>query len=85
MIAATYSGNSHYYLLDRLSKTHPELVSKVESGEMTAHAAAVAAGLRPRTLQMRLDRPENFVRSLRRHGTPEFVAEVGRLIAEGAN
>ncbi|MCD2099566.1 hypothetical protein QNA24_29795 [Rhodococcus qingshengii] len=78
----TYSGNSHYYLLDRLSKTHPELVSKVESGEMTAHAAAVAAGLRPRTLQMRLDRPESFVKSMRRNATPEFIAEVARLLRE---
>lgn len=81
-MTTTYSGNSHHYLLDQLIATHPHLVEQVESGEMSPHKAAVEAGMRPRQLSMRIDDPKRLVASLRRNATPEFVAEVGRLIAE---
>lgn len=39
-------GNSATYTLRRLKRDNPELAEKVIKGEMTAHAAAIAAGIR---------------------------------------
>jgi hypothetical protein len=41
-----FRGTSETYLLRRLKRDHEELAAKVVSGEMSAHAAAIAAGFR---------------------------------------
>lgn len=86
MSAVTYSGNSHYYLLDQLRKRgHHTLADRVESGEISVHKAAKEAGMRPKQISMQFGNPERFVASLRRNGTPEFVAEVTQLLNESTS
>jgi hypothetical protein len=41
-------GNSKSYTLARLKADHEELFARVAKGELTAHAAAIAAGFRKR-------------------------------------
>lgn len=47
-------GNSRAYTLDRLSRERPDLYEQVEAKEMTANAAAIEAGFRPRTISVPL-------------------------------
>lgn len=75
-------GNTHQYVVDRLYRDNRELYDRVIAGELTPHRAAIEAGWRPRQLSVRVDDASRLVASLRRNTTPEFVAEVGRLIAE---
>jgi hypothetical protein len=44
----TRQGTSLAYTLDRLHRTRPDLLAKVEAGEMSANAAAIEAGFRKR-------------------------------------
>ena len=43
---STQHGTTLAYTLDRLSREHPELYAKVAAKELSAHAAAIAAGFR---------------------------------------
>lgn len=45
-------GNSESYLLRRLRRDYPEIVARVESGELSAYAAAVEAGIAHRKIQI---------------------------------
>lgn len=58
-------GNSPEYALRRLKRDEPELAQRVLKGELSAHAAAVQAGFRPRTITVPLD-PEKMARAIRR-------------------
>jgi len=80
-MAKTY-GNTHTYVMERLQRDNHELYGRVLAGELTPHRAAIEAGWRPRQLSVRVDDAARLVASLRRNTTPEFVAEVGRLITE---
>lgn len=64
----------------RLARAHPEQYAAVKSGELSVNAAAVLAGIRPRRISVRLDRPDSIARSLRKHLTPEQVAELRALL-----
>lgn len=77
------NGNSQPYLMDRLYRDNPELHDRVVAGELTPYKAAVIAGWRPKTLSVRIDKAEKVVEALRRHTTPEFMAEIARLINTG--
>jgi hypothetical protein len=67
------------YLLGRLHRDHPALFARVEAGEITAYAASVEAGLRPRKTTIRVDTPENAVRALlRRFTAAELRAALDR-------
>ena len=59
-------GNSETYLLRRLKRERQDLADKVVAGEMSAHAAAVEAGLRPRLLQY-AETVEGFLRGAKKH------------------
>lgn len=58
-------GNDPDYALRRLKRDNPELASRVLRGEISAHAAAVEAGFRPKTITVPLN-PEKMARAIRR-------------------
>jgi hypothetical protein len=66
----------------RLAERAPGEYDDVRRGEKTINAAAVAAGIRPHRISVRLDRPESIARSLRRHMSPEQLSTLARLLTE---
>lgn len=69
---STYSS----YFAERLARDHPEQYARVQRGELSLHAASVAAGFRPRRISVEPDRPAALARVLRRHMKPEQLAEL---------
>jgi hypothetical protein len=67
--------------LRRLRKDAPELHADVLAGRLSAHAAMVQAGYRPRTFTVRADSPASVAATLKRQLTTEQLAEVARLLA----
>ena len=68
-------GNSQAKALRRLRKDRPDLHARVLAGELSAHAAAVAAGFRHHTLSIRADDPRHAAHALRKHyADPEQLA-----------
>ncbi len=67
-------GNSAEQALRRLRKDRPDLHERVLARELSAHAAAVEAGFRPRTATIPIDDPAAIARALRRRLGPEQVA-----------
>lgn len=65
---------------DRLARDHPAEYAAVQSGALSINAAAVLAGIRPRRISVRLDRPESVARSLRKHLTADQMAELVALL-----
>ena len=49
--------------LRRLARSHPDLLARVESGELSAHAAAVQAGIRKPMRSIPVDTPEAAIRA----------------------
>lgn len=68
---------------DRLARDAPEEYEAVRRHEKSINAAAVDAGIRPRRISVRLDRPESVARSLRQHMKPDDIATLARLLQEG--
>lgn len=64
----------------RLARDHPDQYAAVKSGERTINAAAVLAGIRPRRISVRLDAPDAIAKSLRRHLTPDQIAQLIALL-----
>jgi len=62
-------GNSPDYALRRLKRDRPDLAEKVIMGEMSAHAAAVEAGFRNKTVSVRADDAARAAKTLRKHYT----------------
>jgi hypothetical protein len=73
-------GNSESAALRRLRKDRPDLHGQVLNKELTAHAAMVQAGFRPKTFTVRADDPESLAATLRRQLDPEVLAQLKRLI-----
>jgi hypothetical protein len=63
------------YELARLKRDRPDLAAQVVDGDLTAHAAAIQAGIRPRRASIRIDSPTNAVRGLLRHFTAEQISQ----------
>jgi hypothetical protein len=82
---ATRQGNDRSYALDRLEREAPELHAEVVAGNLSAHAAMVKAGFRPKTFTVRADRPDSVARALRKNLTDEQITELRRLLAEGGS
>lgn len=75
-------GTSKDYALRRLRKDAPELHAGVLAGNLSAHAAMVQAGLRPKTFTVRAESADTVVAALRRQLPPDVLAEVaGKLSA----
>lgn len=76
------AGTSSDYALRKLRKDAPDLHAEVLEGNLSAHAAMVKAGFRPKTFTVRADNPESTAQSLRRHMEPEVLRTLARLLAE---
>ena len=68
-------GNTRAYALRRLRKSRPDLHQRVLAGEISPHAAMVAAGFRPKTRSVVLD-PESVARIVIRNFDSEQIAEL---------
>ena len=66
-IAPRPEGTSQAKALRRLRQKRPDLLERVVAGELSAHAAAIEAGFRHRTITVRADDPQHAARILRRH------------------
>lgn len=69
------SGSSAY-IAGRLARDDPERYAAVKAGELSLHAAAVLAGIRPRRFSVSAHDPVSAARSLRRNLPPDVVARV---------
>ncbi len=76
-------GTSKEYALRRLRKDAPELHAEVLAGRLSAHAAMVQAGYRPRTFTVRADSAESVAATLRRRLPADQLAELARLLLKG--
>lgn len=76
-------GTSRDRALRKLRKDAPKLHAEVLAGRISAHAAMVKAGFRPRMFSVRAD-PESAARTLRKHLTPEQLRDLVRqLVGDG--
>lgn len=75
-------GNTQAKALRRLRKDKPELHAEVLAGRLTAHAAMVQAGFRPKTISVPVSRPDSVAAALRKHMTPEQLAQLRALLDE---
>ena len=66
-------GNNQEYTLRRLARDNPALLDKVESGELSANAAAIQAGFRRPTKTIPIDTPASAVRALLRVFSAEEI------------
>jgi len=69
------TGSTRTYSLARLKRDRPDLAALVIAGKMSAHAAAIEAGFRGRTVQ-HAGSVEGFLRAALRHLTPAQRAEL---------
>lgn len=81
VITRTETGTSRGYALQRLRKDAPSLHSEVLAGRISAHAAMVQAGFRPKTISVPVSRPESIAAALRKHLGPDDLARLVALLA----
>ena len=62
-------GRGSNYLIARLKRDDPDLATEVVEGRMSAHAAAVKAGIKKPTATVPVDSAENAIRALLRRFT----------------
>lgn len=79
------SGNSEAAALRRLRKDAPELHARVLADELSAHAAMVQAGYRPKTFTVRATDPDSIARTLKRHMHPDDLRSLAELLLREAN
>jgi hypothetical protein len=79
------SGTAQRAALRKLRKDAPELHSEVIEGRLSAHAAMVKAGFRPKTQTIRVSDPQSAARTLRKHMSPEARQALARLLMEEDN
>ena len=77
-------GNSADQALRRLRKDRPDLHEAVLEERLSAHAAMVQAGFRPRTATVRLDNPEKIATTLRKRLSPEQLRHLAQLLTKEA-
>jgi len=73
-------GNGTTTALRRLRKDRPDLHTLVLEEQLSAHAAMVQAGFRPRTATIRLDNIESIARTLRRNLTNTELNELRKAL-----
>lgn len=67
--------NSKPGTLRRLARSRPDLLARVETGELSAHAAAIAAGIRKPMRSIPIATPEDAIRALLRVFTVTDLAQ----------
>lgn len=75
------TGTSKEYALRKLRKDAPELHTEVLAGRLSAHAAMVQAGFRPKTFTVRAESAEDVAATLRRRLPPDVLSELVELLA----
>ena len=76
-------GNDQTYLVARLKRDDPDLAQEVVEGRMSAHAAAVKAGIKKPTATIPVDTADNAVRALlRRFSAAAIIDAATRLDLE---
>jgi hypothetical protein len=75
-------GTSREYALRRLETAHPDLHRKVTSGQMSAYAAMVEAGIEKKRFTVLLNTPEDIAAVLRRNLPADVLADVVWLLAQ---
>lgn len=73
-------GTTQAAALRRLRKDAPELHAEVLAGNLSAHAAMVKAGYRPKSVTVRTDRPESIASTLRKHLDAQALARLKDLL-----
>lgn len=76
-------GTTKEYTLQRLARDAPALHAEVQAGRLSAHAAAIQAGIRPRTFTVVGDDPAVVAGYIRRNLTADQIAELAELLAVG--
>lgn len=79
---ANPQGNSRARALRKLRRDKPELHADVIAGRLSAHAAMVEAGFRPKTVSVPVSRPDSIAAALRRHLSPDDIARLIKLLLE---
>lgn len=74
------TGTTQAAALRRLRKDAPSLHTEVLAGRLSAHAAMVQAGFRPKTISVPVSRPESIAAALRKHLGPDDIAHLIRLL-----
>jgi hypothetical protein len=69
-------GTSQAQALRRLRKDAPELHAEVLAERLSAHAAMVQAGLRPKTVTVPVTRPESVARALLKYMSADDIAKL---------
>ena len=77
-----HRGTGREYTIRRLENTHPDLHQQVLNGELSAHAAAVQAGIARRRFTVLLNTPADIAAVLRRNLPPDTLADVVSLLAQ---
>lgn len=80
--ASKAEGNGRTQALRRLRDQRPDLHDDVIAGNLSAHAAAVKAGFRPRTFTVRADDPARAAAVIRKNFTTDQLATLARLLME---
>jgi hypothetical protein len=75
-------GNTEAKALRRLRKDRPDLHAEVLADRLSAHAAMVQAGFRPKTVSVPVDRPESIAQTLHRHMKPDDIDRLVELLVE---
>ncbi len=70
------TGTSEAATVRRLRKDRPDLHAQYLAHELSANAAAILAGFRPKTFTVRADRPESIAATLRRQLDPTILQAV---------
>jgi hypothetical protein len=70
------------YALQRLKRDRPDIADKVVRGELSANAAAIEAGFRPRKVSINMEDAHSAARSLLRHMDAETLNELVHLLAQ---
>jgi hypothetical protein len=78
------SGNAESAALRSLRKRRPDLHADVLAERITAHAAMVKAGFRPKTVSMPVTRPEAVARSLLKHMSADDIALLIKTLLSAA-
>lgn len=81
-IASRPEGTSQAKALRRLRKDRPDLHARVLAGKLSAHAAAIEAGFRPRTFTVRADNADSAAATLRKHMPREACLRLAELLAK---
>lgn len=82
-IGGVTGGTSAEYLTRRIARDHPDILKRMQAGEFrSVRAAALEAGIMPRTFTVRADNTTSAARTLRKHMKPEQLAELARLLTE---